>query len=148
MLRVFGGIFLGFLAMNVIVFAGLTAVYLAMGTDRAFEPESYSPSVLWLVCHFVVAILAAVAGGYVTKWVGRKREAIVGLVLIVLLFSGVTIAAELFAEKPDPGQRTGDVSNIDAMDNAKTPLWVSLLLPVIGAGGAVVGGRLRKTPPI
>jgi len=35
---------------------------------------------------------------------------------------------------------------MEVMMKGDEPVWVAFVLPVIGAGGAYVGGRLRKTP--
>ena len=63
MLRTIGSVILGYLVMFVVVFVGLTAAYLAMGTDRAFKPGVYDVTAIWLVVMFAISILAAFVGG-------------------------------------------------------------------------------------
>jgi hypothetical protein len=48
------------------------------------------------------------------------------------------------ANKTVPAVRTADAGNIEAMNNAKTPTWMMLLMPVIGAVGVLAGASLKK----
>jgi hypothetical protein len=65
------------------------------------------------------------------------------LVALVLVLGLVSAVPALYAVETT-AVRTGEVSNLQAMMNAKEPKWVSVLLPVIGVIGVVIGGRAKK----
>ena len=143
MLRIIAGVVAGYTAMALVVFLSLTAAYLAMGADRAFQPGVYDVTALWLVVMFLVSLIAAVIGGKVCALLGKSRKAVLalaGLVLVLGLLSAIP------ALKPPPGEppaRTGEVPNLEAMMKARQPAWVALLLPVIGVVGVLFGGRVK-----
>jgi hypothetical protein len=142
MLRLVGGVLLGYVAMFAVVFFGLTAVYFGLGADRAFESGTYDVSLIWIACHFAVALFAAVVGGIVAAAVSRRWLAPVVLAIVVAILGIASAIMELSVTKPDPGPRTGDVSNLEAMTRAKQPPSIALTLPLLGAVGVLLGARL------
>jgi hypothetical protein len=40
--------------------------------------------------------------------------------------------------------RTGNISNMEAMQRAKHPIWAPILFPFIGVAGVLIGGRLKR----
>jgi hypothetical protein len=45
---------------------------------------------------------------------------------------------------PDaPNVRAGEVSNLEAMGLAVSPLWLHLLTPVVSAAGVLLGARMK-----
>lgn len=142
MIRSIAGVVVGYIAMALLVFILFSAAYLAMGTDRAFLPGSYQVSSLWLAVSTALSLVAALAGGYVAAAVSRGTSAPLVLACVVLVL-GILFTIPALGQ-PDPGPRAGDVGNIAAMQNARTPAWIMLLNPVIGALGVLVGSRLRR----
>jgi amino acid transporter len=136
-------IVLGYLVMFVLVFATLSAAYLALGADRSFRPGTYDVTALWIVASMVLSFLAAVAGGFAAAVIGRGRK-VASLLAIVVVVLGVVLAIPgLNAPKTDE-VRTADVSNTEAMMKARQPTAMTLVMPVIGALGVLAGARLRK----
>lgn len=146
MLRTIFGVILGYITMAVLVFVTFTAIYLAIGADKAFEPGTYDPSVLWIVIMFAVGLGAGIAGGYVSATVARQMWAPKVLALLVLVLGLLFALPAALATKDKPNTRAGDVSNFDAMQEARTPTWVALLNPVVGVAGVLLGARLRGVP--
>lgn len=144
MLRSIVGGIAGYIVMFVLIFAMFTALYLSLGADRAFAPGSYQVSMMWIAVSSLLGFAAAVVGGYVAALAGKGRMAVNVLVIIILLMSIVTIAMVMGA--PAAEVRSTDVPNLEAMSKAQTPLWVAILNPVLGIVGALIGGRLRKSP--
>ena len=141
MLRTIGGAVLGYVAMALAVFCGLTAVYLLMGADRAFQPGVYDVSLLWMIVSIIVGFAAAFLGGRVAVGVARsvKGPRILAGIVVVL---GVALAlSTLGAEPVAEAVRAAGVGPMEAMSAARTPFWMMLLNPVIGAVGVLVGGR-------
>ncbi len=147
MLRTIGGVILGFVTMAVIVFVSLTVAYLAMGADGAFKPGGYEVTSAWLVVMFFVSFAAAVAGGLVASLVGRNAKVVLGLAGLVFVLGLLSAIPSLAAAKGEPKVRTGQVSNSEAMMNAKQPPWVALLMPVIGVAGVLLAGDSAKARP-
>jgi amino acid transporter len=136
-------IVLGYLVMFVAVMVLLTVAYMAMGVERAFKPESYQVTGLWIAVSVVLSFGAALVGGRVAARVGRGARA-AALLAVVVVVLGVILAIPTL-DAPDPGEpRTGEVGNFDAMMNAQQPPFISFLNPVIGAVGVLLGGRRRK----
>jgi general stress protein CsbA len=145
MLRAIGSVVLGYVVMAAFVMLALTAAYLAMGAERAFQPGSYEVSNVWVITMFAVGVVAALAGGLVCAAIARSRKpalALAGLVLVL----GVLSALPSFAATEDtpPKVRTGEVGNFEAMTQAKQPPWVALSHPLIGVIGVLVGARLKR----
>jgi hypothetical protein len=142
MTRAVVAVILGYVVMFVIVFVTLTASYLVLGMERTFQPGSYNVTALWMVVMLVFSLLAAIVGGKVCRIVSDTRIALVLLVALVLVLGVVSAVPALYAVETNPA-RTGDVSNIQAMMNAKEPKWLSVSLPVIGIIGVLIGGRRK-----
>ena len=138
-----GGVIVGYLVMFAFVFVTFTVAFLLMGTERAFKPGSYDVSGLWIGVSFILALAAAILGGLVCAWIARDTKALVGLAGLVLVL-GFLMALPVLTAKAEPKARSGAVGNMEAMQNAAQPAWIALLNPLVGAGGALVGGRLRR----
>ena len=65
MLRSVLGVIVGYLAIFAVIFCVLTVAYLGMGPERAFQPGSFQPSILWDAVEIVIGLAAAAVGGFV-----------------------------------------------------------------------------------
>src|SRR4029453_7899259 len=99
MLRAFLGVILGYVTMAVLVFVTFTAIYLAIGADKAFEPGTYDPSFLWIVIMFAVGLVAGIAGGYVSAMIARQMKSPKFLALLVLVLGLVFALPAALATK-------------------------------------------------
>lgn len=147
MLKTISSVILAYLVMFAVVFVGLTAAYLAMGADGAFEPGVYDVTTLWLGVMFVVSLGAAIAGGKVCVFIAKNSKAVFGLAGLVLILGLLSAVPALTASGGEVKPRTRDVPNLEAMMKAKQPAWVALLLPVIGVAGVLAGGRMKPGKP-
>jgi hypothetical protein len=143
MLRsILGGI-AGYVVMFILIFVMFTALYLALGADRAFTPGTYQVSVLWIAVSTVLGTIAAIAGGYMAALVGKGMTAVKVLAGIILVMGLITVAMVAMTPAPTDA-RTADVPNVEAMTKAQTPVWIAILNPIIGIVGAMIGGRMRR----
>ncbi len=143
MLRsILGGI-AGYIVMVVAVFVLFTVLWMALGADGAFQPGSYQVSMTWIAGTFVLAFIAAVAGGYSAALVGKGMTAVKITCGIVLVLGVLTIIATAVTPAATEARAAG-VPMMEAIGKAQTPLWVAIINPVIGIVGALIGGRLRK----
>jgi len=141
MLRSIGAVVLGYVVMFVATFVIFTLAYLAMGADRAFLPGSYDISPAWVWIMMGGGLVAAVFGGWVCAAVGRNRAAPLVLAAVVLVLGILLVLPSVLGTPPDVGPRTAEVGNMQAMQSARTPHWLALLNPFIGAFGVLIGGR-------
>jgi hypothetical protein len=144
MLRSAGGVVLGYLAMAIFVFVAFSLAYAGMGANKAFGPDTYDVTGLWSVTSIVVNFVAALLGGLVCALVARGGKAPLVLAGIVLVL-GIVMALPTVMNPPaDLGVRPAEVSLMEAMQKAQQPAWLSLLAPVLGAVGVVLGARGRR----
>ncbi len=143
MLRKIGGVVAGYVAMVAFVIGTFSALYVVLGPERSYLPNSYEVSMLWIICTFLLGFFAAIFGGFLCKMISRSTAAVqvfAGIVLILGIVMGVAVA---MAEKPNE-VRSGPVTNAEAMQKSQQPVWVAFLNPVIGAIGIILGGKIRN----
>jgi len=145
MMRMVAGIILGYVVMAVLVFVLFSIAYLAMGSGGAFEPGSYDVSPLWIVASMVLGLIAAFVGGRVCAQFSQNPKAPYALVAVVLVLGiGMAVPALNTPNHTQSLIREGDVGNIEAMQSAKQPTWLSFVNPVIGAVGVLLGARFKR----
>jgi len=145
MVREASGVIVGYLAMVAVVMLTFPVAQVLVGPERAFRPESYEVSGLWLAVSFVLGAAAAVVGGWVCARIGRSTRAVkvlAGGVLVLGLLMAVPALLQGNAAPAEP--RTPDVTYFEALQKAKQPPWVALLNPFVGAAGVLLGARLRR----
>lgn len=142
--RLIGAVVAGYLVMAVCIFATFSLAYLALGAEGAFQPGTYAVSTLWVVLSLVLGFLCAFFGGWIAATIGRGFQAGRALAIVVVVL-GIVFAVPVMRDRTDPGPRDANVPNMAAMQQARTPLWVALLNPLVGAVGVIVGAR-RKVP--
>ena len=148
MLKKAVAVVVGYLTMLVVVFVTFTGLYLALGPDRAFQPGTYDPSGLWLTLSLTLSLVAAILGGLVCATIGNSSAAVRSLAILVVILGVIGAWPALDPGKdPRPSVRSADVPNMEAMMNARQPVWVALSLPLIGAVGVLIGAaRVRRLP--
>ena len=146
MLRTVGAVILGYLVMAFLVFALFTSAYAMLGADGAFRPGSYDVSAAWILVSVVVGLVAALAGGWVARKIARSWQGPRALAVLVLVLGFTMVGFALAVDRPAPAPRTGAPTNTEAMQEARTPTWMMILNPLIGAFGVLVGGRALGRP--
>lgn len=145
MIRNIIGVVVGYLAMFAFIFITFTLLFLILGVEGSFQSGTYDVSVVWIVASFILGLAAAVLGGFICVLISKNHNTALVLVGLVLVL-GVVMAIPALGTSPNEVQemRTGDVSNIEAMERAKQPMLVLLLNPLIGALGVFAGSKLKK----
>ncbi|MCC5822227.1 MAG: hypothetical protein LAT64_09540 [Phycisphaerales bacterium] len=152
MLRSILSVVLGYLAIFILVFLGLTIGYFALGADRAFRPGSYQVSGLWIGVWAAISLAAALAGGAVCAKIARAKTPVLALAGIVLVIGLLQAAGAALATRPDdPAAREPGTPFAEVLSNARSPVWVAFITPLLGATGVLLGGSAfaqsaRKTP--
>jgi hypothetical protein len=144
-MRMLGSVVAGYVAIVLVVFAGLSLVWVLLGADRAFAPGTYAVTTTWILLSLVVGFIAALLGGRVSRRIAGTEAGPRSLAVVVVLL-GILLAIPTFgADAAEMVARTGDTPMFEAIGLAKTPAWVNLLNPVIGAIGVLIGGKVIGT---
>ena len=141
-MRNIGGAVLGWVVMALGVLVLMSVLWMVLGADGAFRPESWEVSGGWSFGSIIVGLLAAVVGGLVCAKVSADGRGVWMLVALVVVLG---VAAALPEAAVTEGMRPGEVSMMEAMMSAQQPKWLAWLNPVLGAIGALFGARLVKS---
>ncbi len=138
MLRKIGGVVLSLIAMAALVFAGSIALWFAVGVDRVLTPGSFDGTQLLNVWSVAVSIVGALGAGWLCFRISESRAAVVVFACLCLVMGLGNALGQ--RGKPEPGPRPSGLSVLEAVKLRKEPEWFTLLVPVVGALGALVGG--------
>lgn len=144
MLKSILAVVVGFIAMTIFSIAAFCVVYLGIGAERAFEPQSFEISALWMVVMVVLSLIGGVVGGFVCAAISKSMGVCRVFAGIALALGLLTAIVTTMKERPE-GARSGDVPVFQAGQVAQTPLWLCLLNPVLSAVGVLIGAR-KKLP--
>ena len=142
--RIIGSVIAGYLTMAVAVFVLLSVAYLVLGASGSFQPGSWDPSTLWNVLGIGMGIVAAITGGFVCAAIAknpRGPQTLIGVVIVLGLLFAIPALTGQSAEVASAA-RPETVTLLEAVQNARQPVWVALLNPLLGAIGIVIGARL------
>jgi hypothetical protein len=129
----------GYATMFLLVFATFSGAYRGLGAERTFQPGTFETTTMWNLLSLGLGFVAALWGGFVAAKIGRSAGPVKALAIVVLA-AGIAVAIPQLMPQPDPGPRTGDVSNNDAMQKSQAPAWIVVLNPILGALGTMAGG--------
>jgi FtsH-binding integral membrane protein len=138
-------VIVGYIAMAIVAFVICTCAYLGLGVERAFQPESYDISTIWIVVLMATALVGGIIGGLICAAISKSKGACTALVVLVLVV-GMIGAVMTAMKEHSSAARSGDVSNLEAMMKAQTPAWFCYVNPVLGAVAVMLGARMKKLP--
>jgi hypothetical protein len=139
MIRTLLGIIVSLIAMSMLVFALSIAPWFVLGVDSVLLPGRFDTNAAYNVYAIVVGAMGAVFGGWLCARISRSRMAVV--VLAVLGFVGGMVNVYAHHTKPEPGPRVAGVAVNDAVMTRREPTWFTVLMPVLGVPGVLIGGR-------
>lgn len=143
MLRAVLGVIVGYAVMAVVIIAVFVGAFLALGVERAFQPDSYEITTLWLAISIVISFGGAILGGYACAAVSKSMRACQVLAIIVVVL-GLLLCLPAMKRGNGPNVRAGEIPSLQAAQLGVAPPWAHLLTPVLGAVGVLLGARLRK----
>jgi hypothetical protein len=139
------GVIVGYLVMFALQFAAFMTIYTVLGPDWSFEPGSYHASTRWTLVQFTVIFVTALIAGLICAIIAKGGKAPLVLAIVIIVIGFTLGVLHIETQPVDTGEVRGrNVPNIEAMTKARHPAWVIFLGPVIGAVGAVVGGKLKR----
>ena len=144
MARSIVAVIVGYIAMFVLVFATFTCVFLLMGTEWSFKPNSFEASNAWITMALIANFIIGVIGGFVCALIAKRGKAATILAIVVFVLGLLLAIPGVMAHQRNAGGvRAGNVSQMEAMQKANEPIWVPFTFPIIGAIGVLIGGKLR-----
>lgn len=141
-MRIAGAVILGYIVMFAVVFVTFSGAFALIGVEGSFQPASYEVTMLWVVVSIVLSLFAAVAGGLVCAIVAKSPWGPKALAALVIVL-GLALAVPVLTAPPATA-RGPEVSNTEAMTNARQPVWLALINPFIGAVGVLLGARFKR----
>ena len=141
-MKAFGIALGGYILMFVVLFATLTAVYFALGTDRTFLPGSYAVTPLWMAVFCFFQFDSGLVAGLVVSKLSSDRKVPLILASMTLVFGILMALPAVQGAVNDVGPRDGSLSNMQAMMRAQTPVWIQLIAPALAALGVIAGATL------
>jgi ABC-type xylose transport system permease subunit len=144
MIRGILAVIIGYVAFSAVMMGAFSGAYAVLQADGSFEAGNWKVSTTWIGVLLAGYLIAALFGGWIASKIAAGPGGVKALAVILFLVGMAVAVMEMTVEKEDPGPRTADVSNMDAMMNAQQPLWVIFLTPVIGLIGVSIGGRGAK----
>lgn len=137
---------IGYLAMAAIVLLGTGGAWAAFGPEGAFREGSIVASNIWSASLCVVGLVAAIGGGRLAAVVGKHPTQLpVKLLAGAVLCVGLALAIAQLGREVQPlpaGKAISDLTFLEAGAVAMPPAWYNFAVPVIGALGALLGGRV------
>lgn len=143
MLRGIVGVIAGYIVMAIFITIVFLGLFLVLGVERVFQPDSYEVSILWLAITAVIGVCSGILGGYVCAAISRSMKACQVFALIVLVLGLVLCLPKM---REDPHVRAGDVPTLQVMHLAQVPPWMHVLTPILGAVGIFLGARMKRQP--
>ena len=145
MARTIVAIIVGYLTMFLFVFLVFMAVFLLMGTEWSFKPDSFEASNRWIAMSFVANLVIGIIGGLICALIAKGEKAPLAMAIVVFVLGLVlAIPAVMVHQANTNVVRAGTVTQAEAMQKAREPLWVPFTFPVIGAVGVLIGGKLKR----
>ena len=139
------GVIVGYVAMFLLVFATFTGVFLLMGVDWSFKPNSFEASNAWISMSLVANWVIGIAGGLICAAIAKGGKAPIALAIVVLVLGVLLAIPSVIAHKANVNLvRTGNVSQMEAMQKANEPIWVPFTFPILGVIGVLIGGKLKR----
>ena len=138
---------LGYVVVVIVVMVGIGIAWMFLGGEGAFRGDSYIPSGPWIALNLAFGFVAALAGGWTARKVGKSAEPVKILATLALVL-GLSLAA-LGQWGPEPAppaidKPPAELSFTEAGAVAQQPSWYNWLVPFLGFVGVLLGGRRRE----
>ncbi len=140
-LRNLGAVVLGYVALAIVSFVLPMIMWMVLGADGSFQPDSWETSTVWNAGWIIVAVAGAVAAGFVCSKVAADKRGV--WILIGVMVVSATLTA-LYYVPAGEGVRPADVAMFEAMGSARSPAWMGWLNMPLAAVSAFFGARIAE----
>ena len=145
MVRSIIAVIVSYISMFVLNFLGFVGLYAIVGPGNAFRPRLYLASNRWILMGVAVMFVSGIIAGLMCAAISRGRKATLALAGLILVVGLLLAIPAVMKSRANAGMvRVGDVTAMEAMENAAWPVWAPLVFPFVSAVGAVIGGKLKK----
>ena len=144
MLKSILAIIVSYLALFILFMAISTGCYFALGIERVFQPDSYEVSTLWVILTLVIAFLVTMFAGYLCATLSKNWRTCQVFALIVFLLALWQCLSGMKRDSEGPNVRAGDVTYLEAIGHAVTPMWFHFVNPIVNGAGILLGARMRR----
>jgi hypothetical protein len=144
MLRSVVAIIVSYVVMFVLFMAIFIGCYFALGIERVFQPDSYEVSTLWTILTLVIALLVTMFAGYLCAVISQNWRACQVFALIVFLLALWQCFSGMRRDSEGPNVRAGDVTYLEAIGHAVTPMWLHFVNPIVNGAGILLGARMKR----
>lgn len=143
-MKSFGIALAGYILMFVVLFATLTAMYFGLGSERTFLPGSYAVTPLWMAVFCFFQFDSGLVAGIVVSKLSTDRKVPLILASMTLVLGIVMALPAVQGTVHDAVPRDGTLTNMEAMMQAQTPVWIQLIAPALAALGVIAGATLMS----
>jgi len=140
MFRLIVGVVVGYIVMSILIIAVFSLSIVL--PDFAFEKDRFDVTIEWIVFTLVAGFISAIVGGFVAAWIGKRRAAYATAIVAFVLGMGGAVD-NLKKERPAESDSPAGMTTMERGNKAVQPNWYAFTLPILGATGIVIGGRLR-----
>mgnify|MGYP000341087423 CR=1 FL=1 len=145
MLRTILAVVVGYIAMFIVIAAGLSVAYLTLGPDWAYQEGTYEITMQWAILMLAFGLVAAVLAGIVCALIAkRSRNAVFALMAAIVVLGALSAGFQLMQAPPEDITRAADDSVTDAANKARQPAWTLIANPIIRAAGVFLGASLLR----
>ena len=143
--RIFGGVLTGYAVMALVLFGLFSCAYFVLGAEGSFVDESWDISGAWIAVSISGGLVAAYVGGFVCRRVSQRLQGVWVLAGAIVIL-GIAMA-QASSEATTVAERMTNPTLQDAMNNARQPVWIAYINPLLGAVGVLLGGHRKKVTP-
>jgi drug/metabolite transporter (DMT)-like permease len=145
-------IVVGYIVTIVFVMISFGIAFVVLSKNGMYKEGSYEVSTMWLLVSFALGLIAAILGGVVCALIApaARRAGTIKAFAAVILVAGILFAIPKFTkdQSTPPPPRTGQETLQELASNSREPRIATILNPIIGAIGVLIGGSLvRRKPP-
>jgi hypothetical protein len=144
MLKNIVAVIVSYIVMMLLFSLAFAALYVGLGVERVFQPDSYEISTLWLVLSIVGSFFVALLAGWLCVAISKSFRVGQIFALIVLVGSAIMCVSAFYREPDGPHVRAGEVGFFDGMERGVSPRWLHAVNPVLTAAGALAGARMKR----
>ena len=137
-------VIVSYIAMFVIFMGIFVGLYFVLGIARVFQPDSYEVSMLWIIITLGVAFLVTMFAGFLCAAISKSWRTCQVFALIVFLLALWQCFSAVRRDSEGPNVRAGDVTYLEAIGHAVTPMWLHFVNPVVNGLGILIGGRMKR----
>lgn len=136
--RILAAVAVGYLASAALLFAFLSAAWYILGATGIFPPGSWRPLSTWIVTSILAGLAAAIVSGMLCARIARDPRGpriLAGVMLVI----GLLVAIPAINAPIEVSPRPVDVSMLEAMEHVRQPGWVTIVNPLLGVAGVMIG---------